>query len=313
MAHLGAQMVAKIPDDAIAFVRSVFATANTEATMTLARQPSAHEEMLDFQVFAVLDRVGPTRMSGSGTVVAIDTHWLGGRRHWMRWEIADIAIVLVLRRNGKLLWRKIALLQSKRLYSREISVVELEQADFRIGIGRLIDRESITSLTKPRHFSFTTECVYGAMASGTDQVKAITDYSKKRNIPVYYSFYNPPTIPFKGSLPRVSTLPSSPTAIPLGCRVLRAPDAHAALDKLPKGTTPQFIQMVVAVQSDHDPFADHGWRLEAFVADEVMRCHEGRRFKSADDKDLQALLYARAGPINSMIMITMDLPSPKRD
>ncbi len=52
-------MVERIPEDVVGYVRQVFAGANREATMTLARQPSVHEERLDFQIFAALDKVGP--------------------------------------------------------------------------------------------------------------------------------------------------------------------------------------------------------------------------------------------------------------
>ena len=90
-----------IPEDVIEFTRGVFETANVRATTALARQPAAHEEMLDFQVFAALDEVGPCIL-GSGIAIDIDTHWLGGRRHYGgRWEIADIGIVIVLRRGGR--------------------------------------------------------------------------------------------------------------------------------------------------------------------------------------------------------------------
>src|SRR5467141_1855938 len=112
-------MAEQIPEDVIEFTRDIFAQANLRATTTLARQPAAHEGMLDFQVIAALDEVGPCIL-GSGIAVDIDTHWLGGRRHYGDREIADIVIVLVLRRGGRILWQKVGLLQSKRLYSREI-------------------------------------------------------------------------------------------------------------------------------------------------------------------------------------------------
>jgi hypothetical protein len=86
-------MPESIPEDVISFVREIFSEANVDATMALARQPSAHEEMLDFQTFAALDRVGPSIMPSSGTVVEIDSHWFGGRRLWGHWEIADIVVV----------------------------------------------------------------------------------------------------------------------------------------------------------------------------------------------------------------------------
>jgi hypothetical protein len=56
------------------------------------------------------------------------------------------------------------------------------------------------------------------------------------------------------------------------------------------------------------PSDQHGWRLEAFIADEVMRCREGRLFERPDDSDLYELLYERTAPIASLIQIGIDLP-----
>lgn len=303
-------MTIRVPDDVVEFVRNAFASANLKSTMTLARQPAAHEEMLDFQVFAALDEIGPCIMPESGAVVEIDTHWLGGRRYWGgRWEIADIGVVVVLRRGGYLIWRKVALLQSKRLYAREVPVVELERADFEIGIGRLVDQpEQSAAPSKPTKFSFTPECVYGAMAAAAKQVESIKAYMKKQNMPVYYSFYNPPTMPYEGVIPR--STPLEMQNIPLGCRVLTAVDAHIALEKLPVGRTPRFSEMVRESPAPTDEFGVHGWRLESFVADEVLRCREGRLFDTPDHEDLRSLLYERSAPISSLIQISVNIPGP---
>lgn len=303
-------MVELIPEDVIQFTRSIFARANTKVTRALARQPSAHEEMLDFQIFAALDEVGPCILD-SGIAVDIDTHWLGGRRHFGgRWEIADVGIVIVLRRGGRMLWRKVALLQSKRLYSREIPVVEMELADYWIGIGRLVDRtENIPTRTHARRFHFTEECVYGAVAASSQQTKLIDEYVTLHSIPVYYSLYNPPAMPFEGTTPRPTNSPPTSESA-LGCRVLTSVEVHTALAGLPVGRTPRFIEMVREPNAANaaDPYDRHGWRLETFVADEVMRCREGRLFEKADDEDLYSLLYERTAPIASLIQISIDMP-----
>ena len=302
-------MPESIPEDVISFVREIFSEANVDATMALARQPSAHEEMLDFQTFAALDRVGPSIMPSSGTAVEIDSHWFGGRRLWGHWEIADIVVVIILRQGDRVMWRKVALLQSKRLYSREIPVTELEWQDYAIGIGRSLQQtESRPPRTQQRAFSFTIDCVYGAMRSGGSQVQAIDQYMRSRNIAVYYSFYNPPKMPYRSAIPRPASLPLQREDIPLGCRVLRAADAHRALANLPVGRTPQFAEIAVLAASPTDEYAPYGWRLETFIADEVLRCREGRLFERHDDADLYALLYERDYPIASMIMISIDLP-----
>jgi hypothetical protein len=202
----GRSVFSVIPGDAIEFVRDVFAAANIRVTTLLARQPAMHEEGLDFQLIAALNEIGPRRMPGSGVGIEIESHWLGGRRLFRRWEIADIALVIIVRQVGTLVSRKVALLKSKRLYSREIRVHELDRADYIIGIGRLIDRtEPVTSLTAPRSFGFSERCIYGAMAAGSEQIGHIDDYMKRSNLPVYYSLYNPPRLPFKGVVPRLAT------------------------------------------------------------------------------------------------------------
>jgi hypothetical protein len=84
---------------------------------------------------------------------------------------------------------------------------------------------------------------------------------------------------------------------------LTSGEAHTALAALPAGRTPRFLEMVgtIGTRNVVQPFDKHGWRLEAFIADEVMKCREGRLFERPDDTDLYALLYERTAPIASLI------------
>ena len=100
-------------------MRATFERANNKVAQALARQPSMHEEMLDHMLVAELAASPPTFFANSRTAIAIETHWLGGRWMHHRWEIADIAIFVSPRGQGQLLMRKVALLQTKRLYSHE--------------------------------------------------------------------------------------------------------------------------------------------------------------------------------------------------
>lgn len=306
----GAIVADEIPDDVIQHVREVFSRANVAATNTLARQPAMHEEALDLQIFAEIDKAGPRLMPASNSSVEIQTHWLGGRRHFQgTWEIADIALAVTLRRAGRLIWQKIALLQSKRLYSREIPVIEIDKADYAIGIARLIDKGQHIAIPAPRRFSFSEDCVYRALTASSEQTRHIDEYARQRDIPVYYSLYNPPSIPFEGTIPSVMPLSLTSEDIRCGCRVLRAADVHFILSHLPVGKAPTFAELALPDPkiSDNDPFSRHGWRLETFVADEVLRCREGRRFTREHDPDLRALLYGRSGPIASTIVIEVNL------
>jgi hypothetical protein len=148
-------MFPAIPEDAISFVFDAFSRANGRVSLLLSRQPSIHEEGLDFHLIACLDEIGPCLMPESKAAVEIQTHWLGGRRHFGGWEIADMALFVMVRESGALVARKVALLQSKRLYSREIPVSAVDRSDYEIGIGRLVDRiEPLIPLSTERAFNF---------------------------------------------------------------------------------------------------------------------------------------------------------------
>jgi thymidylate synthase len=57
----------------------------------------------------------------------------------------------------------------------------------------------------------------------------------------------------------------------------------------------------------NDQTSVHGWRLEKFVADEVLRCRQGRSFDGLQDENLNALLYQRSAPISAAVTITIDV------
>ena len=297
-----------IPADAIEFVRSAFRTANASATLVLTRQPSMHEEALDQQIITALDGVGSRIMPASGTAVGIETHWLGGRRHYGNWEIADIAVAVVARRVGMMAARKVALLQSKRLYSRELSVREEDVADYMEGIGRLIEIEqSVSTMTAARTFTFGDDCVYGQIEASGKQAARIEGYVAERGIPVYYSLYNPAAVPMSGTVPQINT-GAPPPAVEVGCRVLAMVDVHGVLSGMAAGQRPRFSDLVRTVPAgSEDPFASHGWRLEDFIADEVLKCREGRLFEREKDVDLDRLLRGRSAPISAAIVVTIDL------
>ena len=113
-------MSLNIPASVLQYVREAFCEANKRVSTNLTLHPSMHEESLDHALIAELTATPPTFFAADQAAVAIETHWLGGRRMYGRWEIADIAVLIIVRQAGKLEKRKVALLQTKRLYSREI-------------------------------------------------------------------------------------------------------------------------------------------------------------------------------------------------
>jgi hypothetical protein len=198
-------------------------------------------------------------------------------------------------------------LQTKRLYSHEISVAELQEADYHIGIARLVHRtDPLVPICTQRAFSFGETCVYGALRAGDDQIDHIQQYIQSRNIPVWYGFYNPLDLPSKRLYPELNgTPPMEPNNV--GCRIVPFANVKSALDQLKTGDAPTFA--IVSSDSPFDPTEPRstcGWRIERFIADEVLRCRQGREFQDADDPNLLGLLGGRTGPISGAISITID-------
>lgn len=297
-----------IPEVVIDYVRNVFSLANNKVTRAVSAHPSMHEETLDHILIMELTAAPPAFFADERMAVSIESHWLGSR--WMhgRWEIADIAFFVLLRRHGHLLSRKVALLQTKRLYSKEIAVAEIDDIEYRIGIGRLADRtDPIVPLTAQRAFGFDSASIYGATRAGHEQIERIDAYTKQRGIPVYYGLYNPLSLPSRMFYPPLDGVIHEERN-DLGCRILPAPHVHSAIAVLAKGTPPSIENLAATNLFDaNDPTSIHGWRLEKFVADEVLRCRQGRLFNDLQDENLRALLYRRNAPISAAVTITIDI------
>src|SRR5262245_56370190 len=96
-----------LPEEIIDWFREVFSECNQRIARKLCLVPSSPEESLDMTFVEHFTQFGAPRRFGSGWTVRIDTHFLGGLRHWYRrWEIADIGLLVHYRRGGKLLQSK---------------------------------------------------------------------------------------------------------------------------------------------------------------------------------------------------------------
>ncbi|MHA6895440.1 hypothetical protein ACQUJT_15350 [Ralstonia pseudosolanacearum] len=300
---------AEIPEVVIDYVRSVFATANDKVTRTMSVHPSMHEESLDHILVMELSSTPPAFFAREQVGVSLESHWLGGRHMFDRWEIADIAFFVIVRRAGHLMARKVALLQTKRLYSKEIPVAPIDPFDYVIGIGRLVDRtDPQVPLVQQRRFRFDGQCTYTAMTAGHHQVRHIDEYEESRGIPVYYGFYNPLAIPYDADYPSSDGCPPG-ASNEVGMRVMTAKIVHAELASLDAGRAPTFDGLTTLQLTPNDAATAHGWRIENFVADEVLRCRQGRRFDSMIDARLSDLLYQRSAPIAAAITMTIDIGS----
>jgi hypothetical protein len=112
----------RIPEDVLRWIRQVFAGGNTRVTEKLIRNPNLPEESLDLSWIEHLSRFSAAERFPSGWMVRIESHYLGGLRHFRNWEIADIGLLVFLRLAPGSSVSKVALLQSKRLYPNGVPI-----------------------------------------------------------------------------------------------------------------------------------------------------------------------------------------------
>lgn len=294
-----------IPPAALDWVRMVFAKVNAQVSGTLSRVPTHHEPELDMQLIAALNQA-PSVTDVSGWTVYIQTHFLGGRRHFMNWEVADIGLLVVFRDRGRVLRIKVGLLQSKRLYSREIREIPDHQERFQIGFGTLLQSpEAFRALAAGRTFSFTEKSAYLAITKDDQQQKTLAGYEKQSGIPIYYLLYNPVVLPWSARIPATDLSPLPP--VELGCRVVRANALHTAIAAHKAGYHPTFKD-VASMALPYQGIHTGGWTLDHFVADELLSCREGHIAGTETDPVLEQLFYRRSGPIAAAIAVTVEAP-----
>src|SRR5438128_614452 len=177
-------MTIKLPQDVIRWLMKVFKSANERVSSKLSRIPTHHEVSFDETFIEHLSQVGAPIRFPSKWGLSIDTHFLGGMRHFVRWEIADIGVLVTFRHQGNLVRTKTALLQSKRLYPEEQHLDEDRLSMYERGFFRLYhDDGAFRQITQPRKLTLTRASRYAALSVGDGQYKAIADYEAKKKIP----------------------------------------------------------------------------------------------------------------------------------
>ena len=159
------------------------------------------------------------------------------------------------------------------------------------------DQQALASLR--RSFSFTNDCVFGAIQAGHRQIKLIDDLNRDFGKAVYYLLYNPPQMPFNVSYPLRERIRVDKCEV--GCRVFDSDHVHQALSGLPEGTAPTF-GMVNSVG------AASNWSLEMWAADMLLTCQVGKRFEDSRDERVRYLLERRSGPIGAALAASITLP-----
>src|SRR5437588_9814624 len=114
----------RVPEDVTEWIRTVFRGCNERITEKLSNNPNLPEESLDLTWIEHLSQYASPVTLGSSWTIKIETHYLGGLRHFRNWEIADLGVLMFFRRAGALERSKVALLQSKGLYTSHNTVQE---------------------------------------------------------------------------------------------------------------------------------------------------------------------------------------------
>jgi hypothetical protein len=285
-----------LPLDVIEYIRGVFAICNHRTSAKLTRMPTTHETSLDLTFIEALSQFCAPRRTDSDWIVRLDAHYLGGGRHFGEWEIADIGFIVVFRRSGVVQRRKVALLQSKRLYPQEQGPEEDTATDYMIGFARLMQGDDDLAAMKDRTFSFSENCRYKAFRVRDGQYKRMEGYEHRHSIPVHYLLYHPLTLPWSQVIPVQGNAPLPESS--LGAQVKRARDVRAALTHVADNSSPAFSDLRVAA----------GWTLENFDADQLVQCHEGFVAQGPQDPGLFHIFNRRSGPIAAAISVTIDEP-----
>ena len=286
----------ELPPAVIEYVREVFAECSKRAATKMSRMPTTHETSLDLSVIdCVSSFAGPQQVDGQW-LVTLDAHYLGGGRHFGEWEVADLGLIVVIRDRGKVQLRKVALLQSKRLYPNEQGFEEDTPLDYVIGFARLMpDDVSVLAAEEQRRFSFTSESRYRALSLDDHQYVAIQSFEERHNVPVHYLLHHPLEIPWEQTIPVRKNVDFDAMSCEVGPSVVRALDLRKSLVGRTKNYHPTYSDL-----------ATGGWTLDEFVADEVLKCREGYIAQGPDDPGLFQVFNRRTGPIAASIAITID-------
>jgi hypothetical protein len=178
-----------IPSDVIEWVRTVFGAGNERISQKMSNNPNLPEESLDLSWIEHLSHYSAPVTLGSDWTIEIETHFLGGMRHWHRWEIADMGLLLFAQLGRGETLNKTALFQSKRLYPDVGGVEEETRSDYEYGFGRLADPEVLARpINLERTFSFGEKSTYRAVKASSEQVANIAEYERRTGLRVYYQF-----------------------------------------------------------------------------------------------------------------------------
>ena len=273
----------------------------------LSTFPAIHEESLDMNFVSYFSRYQTPVRLPCNWIVRIDSHFIGGGRHFGTWEVADIGIMMMFRHKGKIIKSKLVFLQSKRLYPNPLKYTEESKHVRPFGLGRLlVPDEDHMRLIESKILEFKSTSRYRAFKKNDRQQTAMDHFERRWNTEMYYLFYNPVCIPLRVKMPMEST-PTFESNV-IGCRIVRKDRMDSALAPSKSGYSPSYKDVRDRLPSrleGHDFTA--GWRLEVFISELMLTCREGLVDDSPNFETMLTIMNQKSSPISSAISITFDI------
>lgn len=297
----------EIPDDVIDWVHTVFLDCNERLSEKLSNNPNTPETSLDVTFIEHLSRYASPISFGGGWTVRIDTHFIGGRRHFYGWEIADIGVLVFYRQAGSVVRKKVALLQSKRLYPLSGTVEEETREDIIIGISKLVqDEPKGLSISHSIRYQFDLNSKYKAFKIFDSQFSAISKWNRETKVPVHYMFYNPWKLPFNQNVP-LSKYQKPRGDCKLGTRVIPSELLFHHLSEKGENYVPSIEEMKTVLPKPYTWSGNaFGRRLESFFV-RLLTCNEGYVFEADRDASIDRLFYRKDAMLSAAISITVEV------
>ena len=292
----------QVPAAIHAHVYEIFSEVNDKISRKLSLNPNLPEESLDTSFVDCLSEHSAPTVVIPGWAVLFAAHFIGRLRHYDRYEIADIGIVVVFKRETRVLGRKLVLLQSKRLYPKNNDVNELDKYDYLLGLGLVTREEHYEStIFGPMSYEFDYECSYGALQAQSHQCTSIQRVMNDTGIPVHYMMYNPLVVPWSLNYPAAKGQIELPRR-EFGTRLILASDVHSVLASRSSGRSLKLEDLIAA---RHSPDALFGSSLEDFM-DSVIGCREGYYYDQDEESGLHRLFERKSGGIFCIVEVTIE-------
>lgn len=288
--------------------KQILALCNHNVTMFLSSNPAEPEVVLDSELIRSIRReAGVPQLVDGNWTVTIETHSFASIRLYKPdpalsgFEIADIVVRVVFASGGKVIRTKVALLQSKRLDTKE--VLPLPPSAFWWPEHTwMASNDEVAEAVSARTFSFDEQSIYDEITLRDRQFTGIGDFERESELEVCYLLYNPAHLPYQVQTPLQT--PFESTEAKIGCRVIPTANVREIMEAKDV-THPSYALLRDNLGSEFK--SELGWRLEDFIIDRVFECKSGNKLTEKNHKYLQRG-YLRRLPNVAAISVFLNGP-----